>query len=269
MKTFRFIGMALFAVLMCVNLASCSSSDDPTDESPQYELVTSGKKLVKIEFTLSDPTNDFIEVWDFNYDSEGKLIEAIFTDSYENQTTTRYTWNNSVIDVHEKRDVQGGYTNDTEYEYTYNLKNGLVQNLHDIKYDDTNRPKEIMGSTIMWDEDKLTRISTPYQVSENRTAYVSTQYYYAENGTTCNGYYPFIPLGPVNKEEDFLFIIHPELVGMRSTQIPVSFLFSDGTSNTMTQGTYTNRLDDEGYISEFRKKEKGDWCEYIYTMTWK
>ena len=45
MKTFRFIGMALFAVLMCVNLASCSSDDDPTDESPQYELVTSGKKL--------------------------------------------------------------------------------------------------------------------------------------------------------------------------------------------------------------------------------
>ena len=33
MKTFRLIGMALFAVLMCVNYASCSSDDDPTEES--------------------------------------------------------------------------------------------------------------------------------------------------------------------------------------------------------------------------------------------
>ena len=270
MKTLRFIGMALFAVLMCVNLVSCSSSDDdPTDEFPQYELVISGKKLVKIEYTLSDPTNDFIEVWDFSYDNEGKLIEATFTDSYNNKTKTRYTWGNNLINVHEKEDYNSDVTQDTEYKYTYNLKNGLVQDWNNIKYNETGRPKEIMGSTIMWDNDKYTRISTPYQVSENRTAYVSTQYYYAENGTTCNGYYPFIPLGPVNEEKDFLFIIHPELAGMRSTQIPVSFLYSDGTSNTMTQGTYTHRLDDEGYISEFRKKEKGDWCEYIYTLTWK
>ena len=268
MKTLRMIGMALFAILMCVNFTSCSSDDDPTDESTQYELVTSGKKLAKIEYTLSDPTNDFIEIWDFTYDSEGKLIEATFTDCYENQTTTRYTWNNSVIDVHEKRDVQGGYTNDTEYEYTYNLKNGLVQNLHDIKYDDTNRPKEIMGSTIMWDEDKLTRISTPYQVSENQTRYDFTQYYYSENGTTCNGYNPFIPFLPIDEERDFLFMVHPEIAGMRSTQIPVSYLDQDVLGD-MTQGTYSHRLDNEGYISEFRKKEKGHRTEYIYTMTWK
>ena len=163
-------------------------------------------------------------------------------------------------------DYNSDVTQDTEYTYTYNLKNGLVQDL--IKYNEKGRPKEISGSTIMWDEDKLTRISTPFQVSENQTRHVFTQYYYAKNGTTCNGYYPFIPLGPVNKEEDFLFIIHPELVGMRSTQIPVSFLYS-GIGNTTIQGTYTHRLDDEGYISEFREKDKGGWCEYIYTMTWK
>lgn len=261
MKTFKMIGIALMAVLMCVNFTACSE-DDPTDESPQYELVTSGKKLVKIEFTFSYPS-DFIEVWDFNYDSEGKLIEATFTDNYENQTKTRYTWNNNIINVLEK-----DYKN-TEYEYTYNLKNGLVQDWNNIKYNETGRPEKIMGSTIKWDNDKYTRISTPYQVSENLTAYVFTQYYYAKNGTTCNGYYPFIPLGPVNEEKDFLFIIHPELAGMRSTQIPVSFLHSDAFYNITTQGTYTHRLDDEGYISEFRKREEGDWYEYIYTMTWK
>ena len=266
MKTFRFIGMALVAILLCVNFTSCSKDDGPTEESPQYELVSSGKKLAKIEFTLSDPWRDFIEIWDFTYDSEGKLIEATFTDSNNNKTKTRYTWNNNLINVHEMIDYNSDVTQDTEYTYTYNLKNGLVQDL--IKYNEKGRPKEISGSTIMWDEDKLTRISTPFQVSENQTRHVFTQYYYAKNGTTCNGYYPFIPLGPVNKEEDFLFIIHPELVGMRSTQIPVSFLYSD-IGNTTIQGTYTHRLDDEGYISEFREKDKGGWCEYIYTMTWK
>lgn len=175
MKTFRFIGMALFAVLMCVNFASCSSDDDPTEESPQYELVTDGKKLAKIEFTLSDPTNDFIEIWDFTYDSEGKLIEATFTDSYNNKTKTRYTWNNNLINVHEMKDYNSDVTQDTESMYTYNLKNGLVQNLHNIKYNETRQPKEIMGSTIMWDEDMLYRISTEYQVSENMKTYSYNQ----------------------------------------------------------------------------------------------
>ena len=47
MKTFRFIGMALVAILLCVNFTSCSKDDGPTEESPQYELVTSGKKTCK------------------------------------------------------------------------------------------------------------------------------------------------------------------------------------------------------------------------------
>ena len=40
MKTFRFIGMALFAILMSVNIASCSSSDDdPTEEKEETGLI--------------------------------------------------------------------------------------------------------------------------------------------------------------------------------------------------------------------------------------
>lgn len=261
------IGMALVAVLMCVNFASCSSGDDdPTEELPQYELVTNGKKLTKIEYTLSGSYNDFIEVWDFSYDSEGKLIEATFTDSYKNETKTRYTWNNRVINAHKKVDYKGSSTSDEIYEYTYNLENGLVQN-YDIKYNETRRPKEIMGSTIMWDEDMLNRISTPYQVSENQTKYDFTQYYYKENGVTCKGYNPFIPFMLIDEETEFLFIVHPEIAGMRSTQIPISFLDQDVLGG-MTQGTYSHKLDNEDYISEFRTKEKGGRSEYIYTLTW-
>lgn len=48
MKTFKFIGMALFAVLMCVNIASCGSSDDdPIVETEEGGVVVSGKKMRK------------------------------------------------------------------------------------------------------------------------------------------------------------------------------------------------------------------------------
>ena len=53
MKTFKFIGMALFAVLMCVNIASCGSSDDdPIVETEEGGVVVSGKKIAKLRQTL-------------------------------------------------------------------------------------------------------------------------------------------------------------------------------------------------------------------------
>lgn len=271
MKTFKFWWLALVAILLCVNFTSCSKDDGPTEESPQYELVTAGKKLAKIEYTLSDPTNDFIEIWDFTYDSEGKLIKATFTDSYNNKTKTRYTWNNNLINVQEMKDYNGDLIQDTKDTYTYNLKNGLVQDWYNIKYNETGRPKEIMGSTIVWNKDELIGISTPYRVSENHTTYNFTYNYYSKNGTKCKGYNPFIILLLIDEERDFLFMVHPEIAGMRSTQIPVAYdhQYVLNDMGIMTQGTYSHRLDDEGYISEFRKKEKDGWCEYIYTMTWK
>ena len=49
MKTLRFIGMALFAVLMCVNFASCSSDDDLNEENDNKKT----KKLLLKLYTFS------------------------------------------------------------------------------------------------------------------------------------------------------------------------------------------------------------------------
>ena len=35
MKTFRFIGMALLAIVMCVNFASCSDDDEEEEKQVQ------------------------------------------------------------------------------------------------------------------------------------------------------------------------------------------------------------------------------------------
>lgn len=79
MKAFRFIGMALFAVLMCVNLASCSSDDEPDNEEVDFTGHTSTE--VKINgktfwyLTKSSGVNYF--EWDnsFNFIFEGKTSE--------------------------------------------------------------------------------------------------------------------------------------------------------------------------------------------------
>ena len=65
MKTFRMIGMALFAILMCVNLSSCSSSDDDQTEEPEEGgVIVSGKKIVK----FITESGDWKETWLFKYD---------------------------------------------------------------------------------------------------------------------------------------------------------------------------------------------------------
>ena len=45
MKTFRMIGMALFAVLMCVNFTSCSSDDD--DETQEEFSIVGTWKMIQ------------------------------------------------------------------------------------------------------------------------------------------------------------------------------------------------------------------------------
>ena len=52
MRTFRLIGMALLAVVMCVNFASCS---DDEDENNDGGTVVSGKLLRCLLYTSPSP----------------------------------------------------------------------------------------------------------------------------------------------------------------------------------------------------------------------
>lgn len=54
MKTFRLIGMALLAVVMCVNFASCS---DDEDENNDGGTVVSGKLLRSMS---EDDNNNYL-----------------------------------------------------------------------------------------------------------------------------------------------------------------------------------------------------------------
>ena len=65
MKTLRFVGMAFFAILMCVNLASCSNSDED-------------------EFKLTGPyATKIIGTWEITHYGDGKVWIP-----WTNKTTT-------------------------------------------------------------------------------------------------------------------------------------------------------------------------------------
>ena len=124
------IGIALFAVLMCVNFASCSSSDDdPTEEPEEGGVVVSGKKLTKIVETSAYGNTTYT----FNYDSKGRLIETKEIEEengYKDTETCQFTWGDDAIKVIETYSHSNPDYTDTET-YTITLKNGLVQSCTD------------------------------------------------------------------------------------------------------------------------------------------
>ena len=100
MKTLRFIGTALLAVVLCVNFAACSDDDDePNGETP------SGKTLKPSSLTWMDGS------WtDYSYDAQGrvsKVEEYDETGDLYNSTTIEYNDNNIVATTNngEHRDV--------------------------------------------------------------------------------------------------------------------------------------------------------------------
>ena len=269
MKTLRFIGMALFAFLMGVNFASCSSDDDPTEEKEEGGVVVSGKKLVKIVGKSAD--NSYSETYTFSYDNKGRLIEA--TESYEgdrnNYTETyQFTWGDNAIKVISTfNDSNSNYTGtDT---YTITLKNGLAQNNEDgnsFIYSNSNRIIKCTSNdkygggefSAIWDGDKLVSISEEDQ-------YDATLTY----GTSCKkGYFPFVATMLANDADAALFMAHPEIAGMRTNQLPTKKTSTDNYGSEISTLTY--EFDKEGYISKIVGEEisNGSTETYTYTLTW-
>ena len=64
----------------------------------------------------------------------------------------------------------------------------------------------------------------------------------------------------------YLFLAHPELLGLRTTQLPASVTYTyDNESPETTSFSY--ELDKQGYISKITIKEE-DFEPYTYTLTW-
>lgn len=262
------IGMALFAILMCVNLASCSSSDDdPTEKPEEGGAVVSSKKLTKIVGTGVYEN----ETYTFNYDSKGRLIESIYTEGPDGNidvVNKKYTWSDDNIKV-DWESGSGKYT----YSCTLTFENELIkdektnnESVRTFTYNNSNKIIKIEKdnvTTAVWNGDKLTSIST--KNTNNWTWNYSLIY----EKSCKKGYFPFIAemLGGSN---EVLFMAHPEIAGMKTTQLPST------ATQTYDNGVYGSgseiihfyyEFDNDGYISKIEGEVDGE--PYAYTLTWK
>jgi hypothetical protein len=231
MKTFRFFGMALVAILLCANFISCSKDDSGNSGKSE-------KKLVKISIEGED-------FYQFSYNNSGRLVKAINC-YYLNEL---YNWKNESIDCSEN----GKYTG------TYNLSYGLVTyycrpdypsgyyyNYYSYSIDGR------ISDGIVWDGDKLISMSgwSDYDVT------------YTYNGTTCKrGYYPLFVEGS-------LYMAHPEIFGMKTNQLPASEKGIISWDKTQTYSTtYDYEFDNEGYITKIKSTTE-DGSSYTLVLTW-
>lgn len=267
MKTFRLIGAALLAVLMCANFASCSKDDDAkntdvggNDEGGNQEVTVNEKKLVKMAI------ND--ETYTFSYDDEGRLCSATEIDIYGNTTDKyeyQFIWGDDAVVV--KYERTGGYGSDYTETYTLTLKNGLVRSSEygnaTIYYNSSNRfirSEEVtdgINIDAIWDKDKFVSVERYFR-NDSFTEYEASLTY----GETCKkGYFPLIP-EMIDFDCNILFMAHPEIAGMRTNQLPNTYSPDD------EEFSLTYEYDKEGYISKIKmKNEDGD--SETYTLTWK
>ena len=253
--------MALFAVLMCVNFASCSSSDDdPTEEKEEGEVVVGSKKLAKIVGTGVFEN----ETYTFNYDNKGRLVESIYTEGPDGSidvVNKKYTWSDNTIKV-DWSSSSGKYT----YSTILTIENGLVKlekssdDSAIFSYNQSNRIVKIGNAkTIDWNNDKLTSITSANGWNKSLIYDKSCK----------KGYFPFIA-EMIGGENVVLFMAHPEIVGMKTTQLPstMTMTYDYGVYGSGTDITHFNyEFDNEGYISKISGEVDGE--SYTYTLTWK
>lgn len=85
MRTFRFIGMALFAILMCVNFTACSNDDDEGNFGSSKRLVGTWNT----DFNWTDCIN-----WVYIFNADGTYTTKAGV--YESQKG-RYTYKNPIL----------------------------------------------------------------------------------------------------------------------------------------------------------------------------
>ena len=126
--------------------------------------------------------------------------------------------------------------------FSYNSSNKFAKGIYEYDY----------VVTAIWDGDKLVSIS------RGEADDVTLKY-----GNSCQkGYFPLIAtMIQDNPEFCLLFMAHPEIAGIRTSQLPTSVTITDDYSTD--HSTITYEFDKEGYISKIKTSSS------THTLTWK
>lgn len=263
MKTFRMIGMALAAILMCVNLASCDEDDDESREASTNTTNNGGngdndsnggnseKRLAKVMiYDLEVGSKVLDESYEFVYGSNGnvvKTIEGYYDDGSWQTDIYEYKWNSNksftlqwdeeeadefILEegkVVKRINVDKG---DEEVITTYfDYEKGYIKEFrHFSEIEGNPDENESWISSFSWVGGRL---SSVYDEGEMTTFLYSDQ--------TCKrGFFPLFSDFIEDIESFSIFMAHPELVGLRTTQLPSEMTGADIT--------FKYEFDSEGYV---------------------
>lgn len=214
------------------------------------------KKLIK----LASSDDFFIS---FTYDDQERLIEAKRSDGYKQAMT----WGDDAVKLSAIERYDG-----IEYidSYTLSLSNGLVQSCCFDNYQPYIAVYNQSDRLIKWgDSDSEIRISWEGDKLVSATEYDEYGYIYDYTITyekSCRkGYFPLSII--MDLEFNFyLYFAHPELLGLRTSQLPasVTYTYDDNSSSTHI---YSYEFDNDGYISKVTESS-GDSIYGILTLTW-
>lgn len=270
MKTFRMIGMALFAVLMCVNFAACSSDDDEP-ETNEEGVVTNEKKLV--EMTETGDTYTYIGKYEFSYDSKGRLEQVIYkSQNKKNGTTTEteiieYTWGDNAIYTRRRDyiDITYSLTKDIVTKMTEKIPDGISV-IYNLSY---NNSKELTKISHFNPSAELETEQARYNwVNGNIDGYImdNDEIYEIEYTTHKNkGWWysdvEYVGWSAYTDDEAPLFYAHPELLGKQSLYLPKII------KSNQYWWEFFYEFDNEGYITKCTARDDNE-KRTIYTYKW-
>ena len=245
-------GMAAIAVLLGCGFASCNKEDDQAKED---DVVVNEKKITKI---VRQSDADYLTKR-FQYDGNGRLVKCLSeSDNYSNTSTL--IWKDNTIDLDN--------SSNWPFEYILTLEDNFVQNEEGIgdgyiyyTYNSSKRLTDILYvadyeselETFQWDGDKIMSISgEDYKIS------------FAYKQTCKRGYFPLFDYF-FGWNDHPLYDAHPELIGIRTKQLPesITYNYSENDNGTIT---CSYEFDTEGYITKIIMKD-GNEIE-TYTLTW-
>lgn len=257
MKTFRLIGMALLAVVMCLNFTSCSD-DDEEPERNDDGIVTNQKRLVRI---YSDDKETFIN--EFIYDSKGR-VSTMFDN---NNRTYNYIWGDGIITENFK---MGQY--ESINTYSLNRNNNLIRSSHwqdsnettTYTYNSSNQLTEIRDKystfTYTWEKDRIVKVVENFGNNDDTT------YEYIYSGKSCKGYLPAYAIFIYTGIFDDIIYTHPELIGLRYTQLPDQRKCRNSYEEYTEKYTYT--FDKDGYLESCTTSYDNSHYQTVDTYTW-
>ncbi|MBQ9076725.1 MAG: DUF4595 domain-containing protein [Muribaculaceae bacterium] len=254
MKKYKFLALALCAVLASVNFSSCSDDDmdEPTSDVPDVPKPSVEKRLTSVKYSYGYHCN-------IQYDANGLIDQIVRVYNGQTDKTTTYTYSSSHISVTETYSYGNSSTEN------YCLNNGLISELEGeiiYSYDEGRiskwRENDGSNKTFEWSTGDIMKTSTKW--SDEPATYHATYRY-------SDGYDYGRIVGFVVDSNDMLYDdFEPVLVmqgffGITPIHLPQDA--SDGSDDY----AWSYEFDENGYPTSVTEYIGGSETQTI-TFTW-